>query len=130
MRRGRKYPTVALPSAATSRAPRTTHARRGRDDSRTSSITVELDRFRNRMARQLRWKAYMVFQRSVIIAIDRDRPDSLAALARIPGLGPNRVARFGDELVAIVRRYGGGPAEPAEVAPAVRDLFSQLARTT
>ena len=130
VRRGRKYPTVALPSAATSRAPRTTHARRGRDGSRTSSITVELDRFRNRMARQLRWKAYMVFQRSVIIAIDRDRPDSLAALARIPGLGPNRVARFGDELVAIVRRYGGGPDEPAEVAPAVRDLFSQLARTT
>ena len=103
VRRGRKYPTIALPKPA--RASRMTYARRGRDGSRTSSITVELDRYRKRMARQLGWKTYMVFQRSVILAIDRHRPESVAALARIPGLGPNRVARFGDDLVAIVRRY-------------------------
>jgi hypothetical protein len=48
----------------------------------------------------------MVFQRSVITAIDRERPRSLDALARIPGLGPNRIARFGADLVAIVQRYG------------------------
>jgi ATP-dependent DNA helicase RecQ len=125
VRRGRKYPTVAL--AGKPRAPRTTYVRRGRDGSRTSSITVELDRYRKQMARKLRWKAYMVFQRSVITAIDRERPESLAALARIAGLGPNRIARFGEDLLAIVRRYGdGGRAEP--VGPAVRDLFSQLAR--
>ena len=128
VRRGRKYPTVALPAPAKARAPRTTYARRGRDGSRTSSITVELDRYRKRMARQLRWKAYMVFQRSVIMAIDRHRPDSLAALARIPGLGASRIARFGDDLLAIVRRYGGSSADTAEVGPDVRDLFSQLAR--
>jgi ATP-dependent DNA helicase RecQ len=125
VRRGRKYPTVGLP--AQRRAPRTTYARRGRDGSRTSSITVELDRYRKQMARKLKWKAYMVFQRSVILAIDRQRPDSLAALSRIAGLGPSRIARFGDDLIAIVRRYGG-TGEPAEVGPAVRDLFSQLAR--
>jgi ATP-dependent DNA helicase RecQ len=124
VRRGRKYPTVALPAAASTRATRATrvtrtaHARRGRDGSRTSSITVELDRYRKQMARQLKWKAYMIFQRTTIIAIDRQRPDSLAALARIPGLGPNRIARFGDDLLAIVRKYGG-----ASVDPAVRDLF-------
>jgi ATP-dependent DNA helicase RecQ len=123
VRRGRKYPTIALP--APPKPSRTTYARRGRDGSRTSSITVELDRYRKRMARQLRWKAYMVFQRSVITAIDRQRPDSLAALARIPGLGANRIARFGEDLVAIVRRYGGGSAPSPDAA--VRDLFSQLA---
>jgi ATP-dependent DNA helicase RecQ len=155
VRRGRKYPTIALPAASRARARaaarlpaddisrtgaaaadptdnrrarRTTYGRRGRDGSRTSSITVELDRYRKRMARQLKWKTYMVFQRNTIIAIDRQRPDSLAALARIPGLGPNRIARFGDDLLAIIRRYGTGSSEPAEVEPAVRDLFSQLAR--
>jgi hypothetical protein len=79
------------------------------------------------MARQLKWKAYMVFQRGAITAIDRQRPDSLAALARIPGLGPSRIARFGEDVLAIVRRYGGGSAG-ADVEPAVRDLFSQLSR--
>ncbi len=127
VRRGRKYPTIALPGPTKARAPRTASTRRGRDGSRSSSITVELDRYRKRMARQLRWKTYMVFQRNVIVAIDRHRPDSLAALARIPGLGVNRVARFGDDLLAIVRRYGGGRTEIEEIGPAVRDLFSQLA---
>jgi ATP-dependent DNA helicase RecQ len=131
VRRGRKYPTVALPGSARPRAPRArlpgaTNARRGRDGSPTSSITVELDRFRKQRARQLRWKVYMVLPRSVVTAIDAARPDSLAALARIPGLGPQRIARFGDELLAIVRRYGSRSAAPVE--PAVRDLFSQLAR--
>jgi hypothetical protein len=69
----------------------------------------------------------MVFPRSAITAIDRDRPDSLAALARVPGLGPNRIARFGDDLLAIVRRYGVS-TEIGEIDPNVRDLFSQLAR--
>ena len=126
IRRGRKYPTVALPTPAKQRTPRPAHARRGRDGSRTSSITVELDRYRKRMARELKWKAYMIFQRGVITAIDRERPDSLAALARIPGLGPNRIARFGDDLLAIVRRYG--LSQPTDPSPAVLDLFSQLAR--
>jgi ATP-dependent DNA helicase RecQ len=128
VRRGRKYPTVALPGPAKARTPRGAFGKRGRDGSAASSITVELDRYRKRMARQLKWKAYMVFQRGVISALDRERPDSLAALARIPGLGPNRIARFGEDLLAIVRRYGASRVEPAQVAPAVLDLFSQLAR--
>ena len=129
VRRGRKYPTIALAAATTSRVPKTTYARRGRDGSRTSSITVELDRYRKRMARQLKWKAYMVFQRNTITAIDRQRPDSLAALARIPGLGPTRIARFGEDLLAIVRRYGAAAPEAAAPDPAVLDLFSRLAET-
>jgi len=128
IRRGKKYPTVALPSPASQqRAARKPFARRGRDGSKSSSITVELDRFRKRMARQLKWKPYMVFQNRTIAAIDRMRPDSLAALDRIPGLGPNRIARFGAELLAIIRRYGE-TREQEDVEPAVLDLFSQLSR--
>jgi ATP-dependent DNA helicase RecQ len=58
------------------------------------------------MARQLGWKPYMIFHNRTIVAIDRDRPDSHAALDRIPGLGAAKIARFGDELLAVVRRYG------------------------
>ena len=55
----------------------------------------------------------MVFQNRTIAAIDRARPDSLAALDRIPGLGAAKIARFGTDLLAIIRRYGG-----------TRDLFA------
>ncbi|MEO8551474.1 MAG: HRDC domain-containing protein, partial [Kofleriaceae bacterium] len=123
--RGRKFPTVTLPKASSQpRSTRTGFARRGRDGSRSSSITVELDRFRKQKARELKWKPYMVFQNRTIVALDRTRPDSLAALSRIAGLGPNRIARFGDELLGIVRRYGG--KREADDEPA--DLFSTLAR--
>jgi len=123
--RGRKFPTVTLPRASS--PAKRPFARRGRDGTRASSITVELDRFRKQMARQLKWKPYMVFQNRTITAIDRTRPDSLAALSRIPGLGPNRIARFGDDLLGIIRRYGG-TRDADELDPAVRDLFSELAQ--
>jgi DNA helicase-2/ATP-dependent DNA helicase PcrA len=47
----------------------------------------------------------MVFQRSVITAIDLQRPTSHDDLARIAGLGPSKIARFGDDILAVVRRY-------------------------
>ncbi|MBA2544274.1 MAG: ATP-dependent DNA helicase RecQ [Deltaproteobacteria bacterium] len=108
VRRGRKYPTLALPTATPhrERAARTTdRTPRTARPSRTASIAIELDRFRKRRARELRWKAYMVFQRNTIAAIDKQRPQSHEALARIPGLGPAKIARFGDEILAVVRRY-------------------------
>jgi ATP-dependent DNA helicase RecQ len=105
VRRGRKYPTIALPGPAAARRTRGARA------PRTASVTFELDRYRKRMARQLKWKTYMVFPRSVIAAIDRQRPTSRDALARISGLGPSKIARFGDDILAVVRRHaGGGPA--------------------
>jgi len=101
IRRGRKYPTLALPGAA--RPART--ERTARRLPRTTDVKLELDRYRKRMARRLRWKSYMVLQRATIVAIDRQRPESLADLARIPGIGPAKIARFGDDILAVVRRY-------------------------
>ncbi|TMQ27769.1 MAG: RecQ family ATP-dependent DNA helicase [Deltaproteobacteria bacterium] len=104
VRRGRKYPIVAMPGPAVARRPRPARA------PRTASVTFELDRYRKRMARQLKWKTYMVFPRSVIAAIDRQRPTSRDALARIAGLGPSKIARFGDDILAVVRRHAAGVA--------------------
>ena len=103
VRRGKKYPTVALPGAAPAarrKAPRT-----DRSGVRTGSVILELDTYRRRMARELKWKAYMVFQRGVITAIDKQRPTTREALTRIPGLGPAKIARFGDDILAVVRRH-------------------------
>ncbi|NNL67730.1 MAG: hypothetical protein HKP30_15880, partial [Myxococcales bacterium] len=114
-RMGRKYPTVWIPgrpvrsrdgesSAGGSRKPR---ARNGR--SHGGPVARALDAYRKRQARALQWKSYMVFQRRVILAIDRAQPATRADLARIPGLGEAKIARFGDDILALVRQHGGSP---------------------
>jgi superfamily II DNA helicase RecQ len=70
-------------------------------------IKLALDSYRKQKARQLKWKSYMVFQRQVIAAIDAQRPTTLAELAKIPGLGPAKLARFGDDILALVRKHAG-----------------------
>jgi ATP-dependent DNA helicase RecQ len=123
-RRGRKYPTVWLAGrpvraargesaeaaageggAARQASPRPA---RPRQSSAASQLARELENYRKRMARQLKWKSYMVFQRRTILAIDQARPASRDALARIPGLGPAKIERFGDDILAAVRRHAGG----------------------
>jgi len=47
----------------------------------------------------------MVFQRNVMLAVDREKPDSHAALERIPGLGRAKIERFGDDILEIVRLH-------------------------
>ncbi|MCA9501657.1 MAG: ATP-dependent DNA helicase RecQ [Myxococcales bacterium] len=130
-RQGRRFPTVWLPGrpvrAATSTSRRgsgtaTTEgetdgpgaggASSGRGDRsarRTSryggDIARALDNYRRRQARSLGWKTYMVFQRGVMLAIERAEPATLAELARVPGLGPAKVDRFGEDVLAIVRQH-------------------------
>ena len=112
VRRGRTLPTVWLPgkpvrAGGDSRETGTSTRRRSKQRRvGADSIAPELDRYRKRMATRLAWKAYMVFHRRVIVAIDRERPTTLADLARIPGLGPAKIERFGEDILALVRRYG------------------------
>jgi len=117
-RTGRKYPTVWIPGKpirgtkqTEGAAPRKRLERRpGRHG---GSIARALDNYRRRQARALKWKTYMVFQRRAILAIDREEPDSLDALARIPGLGPAKIERFGDDILDLVRQHRNG-SEPSE----------------
>jgi ATP-dependent DNA helicase RecQ len=109
---GRKYPTVWIPGKPVRTASRPggadpeEHAARNRRSRRHGgAIARALDNYRKRQARSLRWKTYMVFQRRVILAIDREEPDSLAALATIPGLGPAKLERFGDDILELVRLH-------------------------
>jgi len=112
---GKKYPTVWIPGKpvrsskstprsterdnAGSRAPAKSRSRYGGD------IARALDNYRKKTARALGWKTYMVFQRRVLMAIDREEPDSLEALSQIPGLGPAKIERFGEDLLGLVRQH-------------------------
>jgi ATP-dependent DNA helicase RecQ len=112
-RRGRKYPTVWLPDRPVRQSrddarpddARPAQAARRSRPTRASEVARALDNYRRRSARALKWKPYMVFHRKVILAIDRAQPTSHAALLRISGLGPAKVERFGDDILAIVARH-------------------------
>jgi ATP-dependent DNA helicase RecQ len=104
-RRGQKYPTVWLagrPVRGKSDDPARPRRSRG---GAASDLARDLDRYRRKMARDLKWKSYMVFQQRVIAAIDQRRPASKEALARIAGLGPAKIDRFGDDILALVHRH-------------------------
>ena len=112
-RTGNKYPTVWIPGKAIRGAGGAAReGRRGKVTSkrgslhRGGSVARALDNYRNRTARQLKWKAYMVFQKRTIVAIEQQLPESHAALARIPGLGPAKIERFGDDILSLVREHG------------------------
>jgi len=107
VRKGKKYPTVWLPGRAVrgamsmdGAAPRG-KSRRARPA--RSPLWRALDAYRRRTARALRWKTYMVFSSAVIERIDAERPESLYALEQVHGIGPAKVARFGADILALVR---------------------------
>jgi len=116
-RRGRKYPTVWLAGRPVRQTERTTNRGRDGGDSEASRPTKRrrranatplvrsLDAYRRKTARALNWKPYMVFQKRAIVAIDQYRPTTLHELGQMPGLGPAKVERFGDDILALVHQH-------------------------
>ncbi len=113
-RKGNKYPTVWIPGKPV-RVQRTRGAE-GTSDSRPAKrassryggpIARALENYRKRSAKKLGWKTYMVFQRKAMLAIDREEPQTLDDLARIPGLGPAKIEKFGEDILDIVRTHVG-----------------------
>lgn len=105
VRRGVKYPTIWLngkPVRGLASKDTPEKGKPGR--SRGSDLVRELENYRRRKASSLSWKSYMVFQQRVILAVDQQRPTTTAALATIPGLGPAKIDRFGEDILEIVRR--------------------------
>ena len=100
-RRGKKYPTVWIPEKRV--RPKRTTPREPTPP--PSSLKRALKDFRKREARKRRWKAYQVFSNATLDAICESKPTTTQALLAIKGMGPTRVSRFGERLLAIVQRY-------------------------
>ncbi len=105
-RRGRKYPKLWVAGRALGGKG---GRGKGKSKGRTRSEVVrQLENYRARTARRLKWKPYMVFHRKVIQAIDKHEPRTLDELLRIPGLGEAKVERFGEEILDLLRRVREG----------------------
>ncbi len=97
-RKGRKYPTVWLPGKPV-RGPSSPRA------PASTGLVADLRRFRQREARRRRFKPYQVFPDQLLQALVAERPATPAQLLRLPGMGPTRMARYGSQLLEIVRQH-------------------------
>lgn len=106
-RRGAKYPTVWLAG----RPVRQKNTDEAASKSKKATTAVggvlgrALENYRKRQAKALNWKPYMVFHRKAIRAICAAPPNSLWELEQVPGLGPAKVERFGDDILLLIRRH-------------------------
>ncbi|MGP9820231.1 DNA helicase RecQ [Salinarimonas sp. NSM] len=69
-------------------------------------LVKALRALRTRLAKDEGVPAYVVFTDRTMIDIAERRPGSLDALAACHGVGKNKVARYGEEIVATVREAG------------------------
>ena len=89
---------TVLPGAPT--AP----PRRARDED--SPLMTALREWRLTTARSEGVSAFIVAPDTLLLEIAEQRPATLAALRRVKGMGPSRLARYGEEMVEIVRAAG------------------------
>jgi DNA helicase-2/ATP-dependent DNA helicase PcrA len=108
--------TAARPAAAPER-PRpdlaTAAARRGAASTTTvlsgpAVATFEaLRAWRTEQARREKMPPYVVMSDAHLRAIAERAPTTLVALARCPGIGPVKLERYGDEILAVLARARG-----------------------
>ena len=63
-----------------------------------------LQRWRRDRAQQDSVPAYVVAHDSMLFAIAEARPQSISALARVKGMGPAKLERYGEDILAILGR--------------------------
>jgi ATP-dependent DNA helicase RecQ len=61
---------------------------------------------RARLAREQNVPAYVIFHDATLAAIAQARPENLAALGEIPGMGRTKLERYGETVLAAVRGQG------------------------
>jgi ribonuclease D len=69
-----------------------------------SAVLQELCRYRHKMARNANRPLFKVIGDHSLLAIAQHCPRTLDELARLQGMTPGQVARYGEELLASVRR--------------------------
>jgi ATP-dependent DNA helicase RecQ len=85
--------------AAAGRSPRVARVEPGED----GELFEELRAVRKRLAAEHGLPPFMVFSDAVLRLFASERPRDAAALARIPGVGPKKLARWGDAFLEALR---------------------------
>ena len=67
-----------------------------------------LREWRTGVARDEAMPPYVIAHDATLAAIAEARPRSLAALRRVKGMGPTKLEKYGDEILAVLERTGDG----------------------
>jgi DNA helicase-2/ATP-dependent DNA helicase PcrA len=89
-------------------APRRARAVRG-PAAEDAGLYEALRAWRSARAGELGQPAYCVFSDATLAAIAERRPVTPSELARLPGIGPMKLDRYGREVLALVGRAGDPP---------------------
>lgn len=65
-------------------------------------LLVKLRRWRAGRARELKVPPYVVFTDATLLAIAEQRPEDVAGLVSIAGIGASKLTRYGDDVLALV----------------------------
>ena len=109
---GTKYPKIYLASEPPTREKRAAGPSTPKRKAATgphSDLLRKLRLFRDREARRLKWKKFMVLQNAVITRIASERPRSIDELARVKGFGASKIEKFGPEILRIVEQADTEP---------------------
>ena len=67
------------------------------------AVVGALRRMRSELARQARVPAYCIFADRTLLEIAARRPATVEALARVHGVGPSKLEKYGERVLAVVR---------------------------
>jgi DNA helicase-2/ATP-dependent DNA helicase PcrA len=94
-----------VPSSASGPGNRAAHPPTGRvDPGDRSPLSNALRAWRTARAKSDEVAAFIVFHDTTIEAIAEARPRSIAELRRVPGVGPTKLDRYGEEIIGVVVR--------------------------
>ncbi|MFF3273123.1 DNA helicase RecQ [Streptomyces chrestomyceticus] len=77
-------------------------------------VFEELRAWRGRTAKEQGVPAYVIFHDATLQEIATARPSSLGELGTVNGVGENKLAKYGEQILAVLSEETVPPAEPAE----------------
>ena len=70
-------------------------------------LTSELREYSRIEGKENGWPAYIVFPKKVCNEITVRRPATIVELMSVPGIGKNKIERYGDYIIETVKKYEG-----------------------
>ena len=92
----------AIVSAQTKRAPAVKPDLSDEDEALFEALRI----WRSRRSKSDKVSAFIVAPDRTLLAIVKARPATVAALARVEGIGPTKLENFGDEILEVLATHG------------------------